>query len=244
MQFIYNPVESDADPKQVAWHNIRMADQHLDLSAVLTSIQGYFASHENATYQDLEKELRERNCNTHLIACNLSSHPGLKCALKRKNGSSSKEELDVDLKWEMIASVRPPPYALRELLQHQKTYEENFEALAFTGVLVVDGNLKETEKKLKTDEHFHVFNDEERQIAVDLGKNKVRIEFVTAEQKMYHLRGKLREHYPDVELSEFAKDRDDDIVAGLICKNQLVCKIVIKYRSNGLPPVLKRLYPM
>lgn len=134
MNVIFTKVEPGTDPKEVAWHNMAQADRHLNLKLLCLSMVGYFNSYENKNYQDLEVEFRARKFNTHIIARQpiIPIHNNDKYGLSIKNDG----KIDEDLSLQAIFSVRPPPFALDELKCDWKTYEENFKALKFAGIMV------------------------------------------------------------------------------------------------------------
>ncbi len=110
-------------PADVCWHNLLFADRvhHLEFFAV--SAHGW-VKHTASDYQQLERRLREHNCDTQVIAV-----PG--------NGRYA-------LPWNaracghwMLYSCRPRQHALEEMLQYCESYDENFARLADAGDIVM-----------------------------------------------------------------------------------------------------------
>lgn len=117
------PKSASDTADQVAWHNIRQADQRLDLHSFCASALGWLCANPHKSFLDLETELRQRNLNTHLIAAN----PAKGSKLRMIN------DYKADIKWECIFSCRPPPFAALEVLAHSRSVGENREKLAYAG---------------------------------------------------------------------------------------------------------------
>lgn len=132
------PTETKED---VCWHNLRIADDNHDLKLFIFAAMGWFKLHPTGSYQDLERELRTKSFQTHLIA----SHKRLANTKLYLPNLETKTEA----KYECIYSCRPSPYALRELLTHWPTHEENFVRLKEAGVIVSDNSSTDSSSEIK-----------------------------------------------------------------------------------------------
>lgn len=56
------------DDDAVCWHNMRIADAICDINLFFSATVGWFSIYPDKTFQDLEKELRDRNFTMHLVA--------------------------------------------------------------------------------------------------------------------------------------------------------------------------------
>lgn len=112
-------VFSNEPPLDVCWHNLRFADQvhHLELFAAAASA---WLKQTGADYQQLERELRQRQCHTHLIAVPNTQNLTLRLGERVCH-------------YQLIFSCRPRVAALAELHQHWASYDENFARLADAG---------------------------------------------------------------------------------------------------------------
>lgn len=116
-------------PLQVCWHNLLFADRVLSLELFAASAYGWLKT-TGSDYQQLERELRERHCHTHLIAAthndatmrySLSTKPGQVC------------------RYYCIISCRERSQAQAELRLYATSYEENFARLTETGDIETEG---------------------------------------------------------------------------------------------------------
>ena len=113
-------------PADIAVHNLRAADELLQLEWFGLAALGWFKAHPGKTHQDLESWLREQKLNTHLIAV----------ARKQLPAGMSLVGLDgKPAQYECIFSCRRPDDAKKELLSAWPTYAANFQALAAAGHL-------------------------------------------------------------------------------------------------------------
>jgi hypothetical protein len=150
--------------KDVFLSNLRIADQAHNLQLFIMTSQAYFTMSPDANFQNFESFLRENKFETHLIA----TVPKLNKDFRVLKPGATREES----KYECIYSCRPAPLALKELLTHWKTYEENFEALINSGSVVT--NTMPVEKVAGRETYS--LNDSERSLGEAIRNNKV--EFV------------------------------------------------------------------
>lgn len=106
---LIDPSPNDS-PEQICWHNLKISDEFYNLNYFIYAAIGWLKLNPTKNYQDLEKELRERNFNTHLIA--------------------KKPQIKQNIDYECIFSCRPKQLALEELLKEWPSYEENFNNLS------------------------------------------------------------------------------------------------------------------
>lgn len=154
-----NPRSGDV-PEEICWHNMKVADEFFELNFFMFAAHAWLNLNIDKNFQDLEKELRARNFNTHLIA-------------KKNNRNNPDVELKLhgqEMKYEIIFSCRPPEYALKEVLLEWSSYRENFENLSNTGLIVCDtDNLEVSGRKI------HKFSDKEGHTNVLILENKKKI---------------------------------------------------------------------
>ena len=109
--------------------------------------------------EDLEKLFRKLDCNTHIIAKSPSIYKNTKLIdpIDRNNEDRNKQ-----LKYEGIYSCRPKEYALKELLDSWKSYEENFSELKFCGVINIDNDIDMKNIKELNKEKIEIFDDNKK----------------------------------------------------------------------------------
>jgi hypothetical protein len=121
-------VEGSNAKTQVAFHNMRYAENSFSLDFFLCGSHCYFKANPTKNYQDLEKELRQRGFQSHVIARQYNPPSGVKlCLINDSN---------IECEYEGIISCRPYADAIKELLLHSHSYEENFNKLNRAGCLV------------------------------------------------------------------------------------------------------------
>jgi hypothetical protein len=129
-------VHENESKEDVLWHNLKQADSIYNLGLFIASSMAYFEQYPNKNFEDLEMELRQRDFNTHLIANVVDEEAELRFIYKKsdhiKKGVEAKKAL-----YEIIYSCRPKEHAVKEVLMHWKTYEENLEKLKYSGMRCV-----------------------------------------------------------------------------------------------------------
>ncbi len=108
---------------------ILQSDKNHDLVKFCMSTTDWFNEDETRSLQDLERLLRNQKCLTYIIAGKQPVSPGFTLM---PLGHMEKE-----IKYNLLYSCRPSPFAIRELHEHWETYDENFEALGETGALTL-----------------------------------------------------------------------------------------------------------
>ena len=160
--FLKDPL-SEESATQIVWHNLTEADKYFDLKFFIASATAWIKLNPDKNYQDLEKELRERNLNTHLYATQKPSEmKHFKLGLFKQNDHNS-------YIYECIFSCRPKDLALKEVLSHWPSYEENFDKLKVSGSLFADN--------VNKDPNLEIFNSEEKNNYEQITNNKKKIIF-------------------------------------------------------------------
>jgi hypothetical protein len=138
-KFNYSPVTDSENPTEIAFHNMKVGEDTFSLEIFIGGQSGYLHANPDKNFQDLEKELRNRNFTTHIIA----KPPPDKRTLEYHIGISHRINDDTEYKYEAITSCRPADVAMKELLENWLSYDENFEALKFAGSVIVGTKGKE-----------------------------------------------------------------------------------------------------
>lgn len=158
------------DPNEVAWANMKVADQTLNLEWFIGATMGWFRANRDRkpNYQQLETELRKRDFETHLIA----AKPKLTGGSVKIPYSASEAHMD----FECITSCRPRKYALEELLESASSYEENWARLLFAGSVMQDENDgDEMIAGAVADGTVRLLKDKEKSLMERFGNNEVLI---------------------------------------------------------------------
>lgn len=171
------------------YHNIKTTDTHHSLRYFMAACQGWFKLNPSKNYQDLEKYLRENNLNSHLYAGKLLPMVGI--SQKNTGLKLVGKDKDTEYKYECIYSCRPKEAAIKEVLHNWKTYEDNFEALKYTGATVFSELNKD---KLVGQKVFseHEMSDFE---LISNNLNKIMFEFVPTEDLIKELKAELKNKF-------------------------------------------------
>lgn len=140
--------------EEICFHNLKVADRYYQLNLFIASSFGWFRLHPDKNYQDFEEFLRANQMNTHLIAAN----PTIDKTLYSLSGEPAE--------FEALFSCRPPSIALKELLTHSSSYEENFAKLLKAGTL----KLKSTDEKIENVEMFSEKEMDDTSLLINLKK--------------------------------------------------------------------------
>jgi hypothetical protein len=114
----------------VFWANMKAADQWMELPIMLASAIGWVSQDETRNFRTLELEFRKRDFETHIIA---------KMPTNVKTAHLLKLHDSVQ-RYECFFSCCPRKLALKELLTHAKSYEENLARLINTGFFTTEDN--------------------------------------------------------------------------------------------------------
>jgi hypothetical protein len=202
-------VETNDDANEVAWHNMRVGDEHLNLEIFIGGSMGWLKANPTKNFQDLEKELRDRNFSTHLIAKDDPNINGTSISLPNRGNNG------VKYIYQCVMSCRPPKYAMEELLQSSSSYEENFEKLKYAGILcgmhenehVEDESVRKLEGHKQTDMQ-----------KLSENRVKVSVETVSAEQFI----NDIKSQYPDVSTPIIAMRNDGSPIFAFVSNNTIV----------------------
>lgn len=164
------PVTANDNPTEVMYNNLRIADSLLNLKLFLCARSAYFEIFPEKNYQDLEVYLRHNNFNIYLIA--RSVNLPFEYQIKKFNLPNLRCE------YECISSCRPHPYAMIELEQNWRSYNENFEALKKAGDVCIS-NESSLDGYNPEEDNIQIFkNNNEKKMMEFVSKNKVRIIFL------------------------------------------------------------------
>lgn len=223
MQRVVIKETNQENKNELAFHNMRIAENIFDLNIFINSSELYFKTNPGKNYQDLEKELRERNFETHIIAkkYNLSNN----MILRPVNNSIVKCE------YLAIISCRPKKYAMQELLENSSSYRENFNKLPNAGNLGCL-NVSSTER---SDSHLKIYNNEELNFRNKLisGNYEIYIEEIDVETFIKHLKLELTEKFgKEPILSQVGKNANGDKIMTFVNDNKIVSSYGIIYNIN------------
>lgn len=175
---------------EIAWANMRVSDQHLHLSTFVSAALGWLKANDGEkNYQDLEKELRKRDFSTHIFASS-----------KRETGFdillpfSKNEQKPNFYIYEAFFSCRPPPFAMKELLTHSTSYQENFDKLKYSGTLITN----EVLHQMDVISDIHMFDEDETAILAKITYNKVLISLEKTPIFFKDFQNRLKEKYPNL----------------------------------------------
>jgi len=176
---LVEPKETE-NAEDILWHNIRVADELHNLQMFIGAASGWFALNPEKNFQDLERELRERDLNTHLIAKKPGFSGDFTLRIPVKDREQTKE-----LIYECIYSCRPKEFALEELHEFAENYDDNFEKLALAGSVTVNDTTEVPEEGILSDK---------AKTGMELlaeNSRKIEIEKVTADMII----GQIQEQY-------------------------------------------------
>jgi hypothetical protein len=167
---------------QIAWHNLKVADEHHDLALFCGAAFGWFKAHPEANYPDLEKALREQKLQTHLIAVKVTAPKDGSWKLTPLPTPEGKTARPTP-NYECTYSCRPSEAAKKELLQHWPSYETNLAALAEAGVRQVASaeDVKKAGGKPLPDDVGSTVN------LVMRNEKKISISVTSAQQAIQHM---------------------------------------------------------
>ena len=137
--------ESTKAKSDLALDNLRTISKTSNITLCVNAAMAWWKYNPGMKTTDLEKKLREENIDIYLISA-LHDYDKTKYRLSVPfEPESSGERL-------LILSARPKEYAMKELLEHASSYEENFSRLDEAGMMAPVGlKFSELENKLETD---------------------------------------------------------------------------------------------
>lgn len=222
-----DPLETETI-EEICWHNLMTADKYLNLQYFIAAATGWIKLNPTKNYQDLEKELRTKNLNTHLIASKSKNISGTHLGLCGNNDKT-------DCEYECIFSCRPKEFAVKELLEHWPSYDINFEKLDKAGSIIADSD----DNDAIDNKNFKKFNDQEVS-SVSLiadGKKKLTIVQISPEKFLSNLIEMAEKKFnktPSEKIVGLTKSSGEPIF-GLFLEDKLLSDIgfVIKINSQG-----------
>lgn len=221
---IINPIEMrqislvDPDPTEtlgdICWHNIVTSDKYHDLQSFSAASMAWISLNPDKNFSHLESELRLKNLNTHLLACNPKEIPDTYLGLYRDSDSVTQYE------YQCIFSCRPAEYALEELLLHWPSYEDNFNHLDRAGILIAkDAN------QIKPDADVQLLDDKQKSLyqLIQANEKKLVIVVLSAQEVIEQLISKCVEKFgkkPEEKL--VAMSPNGSPIMALFLDNQLI----------------------
>ena len=226
----------DCEPNEENyWENLRRCDKYNNLQNMIMVINRYYKleGNEDKTPRDLELELRKRNFNFGLIACEKESDPIVK--KKYDDGEIKfiktkyifgKNKVDLDkveeqhfAKYNVIVSCRPREYVIKETLENSASMEENLEKLENAGEIC--NNMKgDTEPLSKSD---YVFNEREKSLNQLILEGKKLITF--KEVDFEEIFRNAQNQYPNSQPQLYAMGKNGEPILALINEKKIVCPI-------------------
>jgi len=157
---------NDTDCKSdIAMHNMKCADESLDLKLFIAGSMGWIKTNSTKSYADLETELRNQHFNTHLYARKPQLPVDCKLSMMRKDDETK-------YIYECIFSCRPKAFALKEVLSFWPTYEDNLEALKVAGGIVLDDSNK---KIAEQQDNFCALSEKDIDVMTLISENKKKV---------------------------------------------------------------------
>jgi len=170
-----DPTENET-AEQICWHNLTTGDKYLQLQYIIGASTAWLRLNPTKNYQDLEKVMRDNNLNTHLIAKKIEPVPNMHLGLFREGNDPQ------DYEYECMFSCRPKEHALKELLEHWSSYEENFNKLLNTGTLLGNDVAITT---IKDNPEFKQLNKDEQDTTKLIMDNKKKINIVSVSPEQF-----------------------------------------------------------
>ena len=210
----------DKTPNEVAWDNMKMADKNFHLQLFISSSLGWLKANPGKNFQNLEKELREKNFNTHLIAVKPREIPG--AVLKLAN----EDNFDSDLEYDCLYSCRSKEDAIKELLQSSKSYDENFQKLAKTGSLVCSPQVVNIDFDDKGTDNRKLLNNKER---LEMGlisdnKKKAIVTKLSPQEYISNIKNDLIQKHGNIQEFVIGLGQKGEPIFGFFKENNLVSK--------------------
>lgn len=230
----YDKITESDKPSQVALHNLQVADKYLHEKLMSTCVRAWIKANPNKNYQNLEKTLRSKKLNTHLLAKPIDVKDNMKIAF----GADEK-------KYECECICKKSSEALEEILEYWPTYAKNFNALADSGDLISE---LEFDKRVAISAEPAKKKDpaqqQEEQAAkvidkdpfIDVEDNKVKVAFyeLSSLEFIAQVEQNLRDKYgrkPDHTV--IAKTKDGFSIVGMFMNNMLASNYGYKCSEDG-----------
>lgn len=214
--YSYEDVEETDDPADVAFHNMNIGDKRLNLAFFIAGARGWMTANKDKSFYDLEKELRKRSFDTHLYAKKTNRLKGSILGIPGRINDVT------EYKYECIFSCRPKNDALKEVLQHWRTYEENLEALKQTGyVTITDVD------SIKNKPNMQKFEDTEGECLNLVCENKKKImeSYKSAEVALSEINQRIKKQYGYDPVYKVVCSCEKGLVHGATIGNKVVSEI-------------------
>jgi len=216
LEFV-DPLENESK-FDITMHNLREADKHCELELFIVSSFAWFELNPKTDFSDFEKMLRENNFDAHLYAKNVSNDVYLQYPNKLSLDNSR-----TPCKYECIYSCRPREYAIKEVLEHWNTLEENFAALKLAGARCIKSSNNDL-----TENDFTKRND-----PVATSRKKVKFVSVTPDQILLELETFCKEKYKkEPEYKVIAMSPNGEPICGAFIDNKLIANTGIQMLST------------
>lgn len=236
-QLSFSKVVENIDQNEIAWHNMKVADELHSLQWFVAAANAWLSHNKINNYQVLETELRNRNFNTHLFVKEKSEDTNL---ILKYPGNIYDEASD--LKYECIYSCHPKEYALKEVIDTNGSYEENFKKLRYAGNVCV----KDMEKTIDSLGVQNVSANDENPIQL-VAKNKGMIEIkrVTEEEAMTGELEKIKIIYGrEPELTLIGMGNNDEAIMGMMIEGKLVSSLGWVMSRDDNMNLIKKVIPI
>lgn len=227
------------------WENLKRCDEYNNLQNMLMVLHRYFKleGNEDKTPRDLELELRKRNFNFGLIACEKDSDPNVK--RKYDNGEIKfiktkyifgKNKIELDkvedhhiAKYNVIVSCRPRKYVIQETLENSSSIEENLEKLENAGEIC--NNIKGNSNPISKADYVLSDNEKSLNQLILEGKKLVTFKEVNFEEIFINAQKK----YPNSQPQLYAMGRKGEPILALVNDGVIICPIgiIITMTSTG-----------
>ncbi|MBI96548.1 hypothetical protein CL656_05330 [bacterium] len=218
------------------WENLRRCDKYNNLQHMLMVLYRYYKleGNEDKSPKDLELELRKRNFNFGLIACEKDSDPDVKRNFddgkiafikpkyvfgKNKINFSEIEEQHY-AKYRVIVSCRPREFVIKETLDHSSSIEENLEKLEYGGdiINVIEGG--DNEPLSKND---YMLNEKEKSLNEIILEGKKLVTF--KEVNFEEVFANAQKEHPNSKPQLYAMGRNGEPIFALVNDGVIVCQI-------------------
>jgi len=205
--------------EQLFWNNLKTADDLLNFNLFGTVLLNYFKINPGHTFQDLEKELRQRNFNTHLFASEMDEN--VKKTHSLVDPSDEKPRPIDELRYYCIASCTQKENSIEQLKARNTTYDENFEKLKYTGRLMIREELKDAAEDVK-------FLDEN---TIKLSKNNIELRIVEKSDRLFikELIYELKKKHKDVKARCLSVSDDLPVICFCSSNNDILSKYGYSY---------------
>ena len=219
-----DPKENES-PNDIALHNMRQADENLDLNCFIAGSTGWLNANVGKGYQDLEKFLRLNNFDTHLFPKKIVLPKSKKLGVVTIKNDQTVYE------YEVIISCRPKEDAIAEILTFWPSYEESFKNLSKAGCVLQNSD------KVKEDltKEYKILDDTDADYLGQVCQNKKKISFsfISVKQVMHDTEARIKKNYgKSPELKLVAMGHSGGPIMGFCVNNQIVDEVGILIEHN------------